>query len=103
MNYLYIINGKVMVSKMKKPEWEIYEKMNSERAVSMARMKQIYQRDLKEFNDNLWEAENAHISKHPIEGYYEITILKPVFQMAENGQPCEYDRKGKKAIITKLH
>ncbi|KKN10217.1 hypothetical protein LCGC14_1038730 [marine sediment metagenome] len=40
-----------------------------------------YQTALKEFEDNLIPAVNAHVSQHPIEGHDEITILKPVFKI----------------------
>jgi len=45
---------------------------------------------------------NAHVSQHPIEGHDEITILKPVFQMAESGQKCLFIPEGEKVKIIQL-
>ncbi len=63
----------------------------------------LHKKALKEREESLMTPENAHLSKHPIEGYNEVTISKPVFQIAEIGQQVEIEKTGdKKCKIIKL-
>ena len=44
----------------------------------------------------------AHVSQHPIEGFEEITIMKPVFQIVESGQKCLKVPEGDGVRVIKL-
>ena len=88
--YTQLIENKVMVSTLTKPE------MKGGNA-------RYWHRLLAEFESSiLGEAENAHVSEHSIEGHNEITVMKPVFQMAEPNEPCEVEKSGDKYKIVKL-
>ncbi len=60
-----------------------------------------YRKALREHEANLMEVENAHISQHPIEGYNEITITKPVFQIVNSGQQAEIEITENGCIVIK--
>jgi len=96
---LYLIDGTVKCAEREKPEKpNIYKpkKLRFDKAMK------IYRKALKSWEADCKDVVNAHVSQHPIEGHDEITILKPVFQMAESGQKCLFIPEGEKVRITQL-
>jgi len=82
------------------PELESFE--IGEISASTASQCYSHEVTLEKWKDNHIPAENAHISEHPIEGHKEISIMKPVFQMADPGQKANIEIIGKTCRVTKL-
>ena len=94
--YLDIHKGKPVASKSGKPLKRDYL------VLRVGWYTDKYKRSLKRWEANLMEVENAHISQHPIEGYNEITITKPVFQIVNSGQQVEIEITKNGCRVTKI-
>jgi len=102
MTYTIIIDNGVFLAKEPKPEgtWNIRMSLQKIEDTTIA-----HNKALKEWHSKLIPVENAHVSEHPIEGHQEVTIMKPVFQMANHGQqipPENVTIKDGRATINKL-
>ena len=69
---VYIENGKVVWNAKERPWGQEYL--------------DYYEGEMKAWQDECVVVENANISQHPMEGFDEITILNPVYQIVSLGQ-----------------
>ena len=88
--FLYIEDGEVVVNPELMPELTkdqfIPDNDEENRLIEIH-----HEFDLTEWETQHIKVENAHVSKHPIEGNEEITITKPVWQIVGIGQPCHIE------------
>ena len=97
---LVIIDGKVKCADREKPKPEKFRYIKGQ---AMTRQGiRDYGKALSKFNESCKDVVNAHESQHAMEGYPEITILKPVYQIVEPGQRVLYVPEGDKVRITLL-
>ncbi len=101
MKYLYESNGVVKVYPEKKPEVPIPAE---DKNLKLYRIKcRSYHKVLKKWSANGKIVENAHESEHSMEGYPEILVSKPVFQIVTPGQQVETKPSGENVIVTKIY
>ena len=107
--YTQLIENKVMVSTLPKPDTESYSHilLNKEGVPTNILNSKEYQQALKEFNDSIiGEVENARhfpdsaLSKMTGHEYY-VKIGELISQILEN-DPCEVEKSGDKWKITSL-
>ncbi len=101
MNYTIIISDGVFISKEPKPDRKDFELEYSHLHYELVDIE--YEQALREFESNKIPVENAYVSEHPIEGYDEATITKPIWQIVEEGQQVTAEIKDGKATITKIN
>ena len=81
--YIYIENGKVVWNAEERPKEYMF---TTSKFGGVVWNTEEYIEALKAWQDGCVVVENANISQHPMEGFDEITILKPVYQIVSFGQ-----------------
>ena len=94
--YLYEINGEVFVN----PEEEPSKFLFYDDDIHLKESE--YKKALKAWQAKCIPVVNANVSYHPMEGYEEIIITKPVYQIVDSGQKCEHSVKNGKSTISKM-
>ena len=82
---IHIVDGSVVLNPEPRPVFT-YLVQNDIDSKPKHEIRSLHDKALTEWKKNCIPCENAHVSQHPIEGYDEITILKPVFQIVTPGQ-----------------